>query len=427
VTLNIQILLTGSELVNGDIIDSNSALISQQLQEAGYLTQRRVTVGDQLDLLITEIQEICAQADILIINGGLGPTQDDLTSEAIATAAQVTLKEHPGAIHHLENWCLKRGFKLNKPNRKQALLPKGAEILPNPAGSAVGFHLRIKRCYVLCTPGVPHELEKMLIASVIPKIQKDYPLQNRIHTSHLPVFGLGESYLQKMINDHFPDFPKTIEIGFRAAMPIVDVKLTTSDESSFQLKQEWETRLRNLLGSHIIGIYPTSLPREVVQVLTQKNQRVTTAESCTGGKIASLITTTPGSSHIFEAGFVTYSNKIKTRILGVPFALLEKFGAVSQQVVEQMLIGALKQSDADLGVAVSGIAGPDGGSEDKPVGTVWIAWGSESIFQSICLYLPGSRHYFQEFVAAAALDLIRRIALDISEPPLWIQIRQSPK
>jgi nicotinamide-nucleotide amidase len=424
VALTIQCLLTGDELMSGDIIDSNSAYISSQLLNEGYSTSRKVTIGDHLPTLIESIRQMSAASDVLIINGGLGPTRDDLTAEALSQASQRPLETHPVAMKHLTDWCEKRGFKLNEPNIKQAVLPQGVKILPNPTGSAVGFYLFFQECHIYCTPGVPHELKTMLDQTILPDIKQHFPLQDKTHTTHLFVFGLGESFIQKLINEQLPDWPEDIELGFRAAMPLVELKLTSHKKSLLEKKIDWEKQLRTLLGSHIISDYPTHLAKEVVTSLKAKSLRLVVAESCTGGLIASQITAVPGASNVFDLGVVSYSNAMKNKILGVNNQTLNQQGAVSEDVVISMLKGALSLSGADLGVAVSGIAGPDGGSEQKPVGTLWIAWGSVENINTQLLYLPGSRQYFQQFTAAAALDLIRRSALDITEPPLWFKLRK---
>lgn len=422
--LTIQLLLTGDELMSGATIDSNSAYISSQLLKEGYPTTRKVTIGDQFSNLVDNIHYMSKVADVLIINGGLGPTQDDLTAEALAKASHRPLLTHPDALTHLTNWCEKRGYKLNTPNLKQAILPEGVDILPNPTGSAVGLHMIFQNCHIYCTPGVPHELKTMLNESILPDIKKHFPLIDKTHTTHLYTFGLGESFIQKLIDEQLPNWPKEIELGFRAAMPLVELKLTSHSTNLLNKKEKWENRLRTLLGAHIISDSSPHLAEEVVKSLKLKSLKVTLAESCTGGLIASQITSVPGASNVFDLGIVSYSNKMKHKILDVEDDTLNRQGAVSKEVVIDMLKGALNLSGADLGVAVSGIAGPDGGTKQKPVGTLWIAWGYADKIETQLLYLPGSRQFFQQFAAAAALDLIRRTALNITEPPLWFKLRK---
>ena len=424
---NVQLLLTGNELMTGDIVDSNSAMIAQQLKELGLEISRKVTIADDLESLVHEINLLAAQADILIINGGLGPTIDDLTAQALAKATNVELAEHSKALEHLTAWCKKRGAKLNTPNLKQAVLPHDCTIIPNNQGSAVGFKVNHLDCDIYCTPGVPRELRVMLTEQIIPDIAKSIPNELIADVTRLQVFGLGESTLQKMVDDKLPDWPKNIELGFRAGMPLLEVKLTTTNQEAHNQKHFWQEKLIKILGDHLIAQIkdePLSLAEHVLSKLSDDNLKITTAESCTGGLIASMITQVAGASAFFEAGFVTYSNNMKTKLLGVSEQLLSKYGAVSQEVVIAMAQGALENSSADLVIAVSGIAGPDGGCDEKPVGTVWLAWGSKANLKSVCLLMPLPRHYFQKYVASIGLDLIRRELINSQEVPLYIIERQ---
>ena len=420
---NVQLLLTGNELMTGDIVDSNSAMIALQFKELGLDISRKVTIADNLTMLVNEINLLAEQADILIINGGLGPTIDDLTAQALAKATQVNLAEHVEALAHLTAWCKKRGAKLNAPNLKQALLPKGCTIIPNNNGSAVGFKVTHLNCDIYCTPGVPRELKTMLAEQVTVDIAKKLPKTLIMDVVRLQIFGLGESMLQKMIDEQLPDWPKSIELGFRAGVPLLEVKLTTTCQEGHNIKSAWHTKLINVLGDHLIGQIentPLSLAKHILVKLEDENLKITTAESCTGGMIANLLTNEAGASSICEAGFVTYSNEMKTKLLGVSEKSLSLYGAVSKEVVIEMAKGAIVKSSADFTIAVSGIAGPDGGSKEKPVGTVWLAWGHKSNIKTVCLLIPLTRSYFQKYVANIALDLIRRELIGSTKTPQYI-------
>lgn len=422
----VQLLLTGNELMTGDIVDSNSAMMAQVLKDIGLGINRKVTVADDLTLLVNEITYMASTSDILIINGGLGPTVDDLTAQALALASGKALTQHPQALAHLTNWCQQRGAELNGPNLKQAILPEDCQIIANKNGSAVGFSVRCNNCDIYCTPGVPHELKTMLIEQIIPAISAKLPLGLIADVTRLQVFGLGESSLQKIIDEQLPTWPTAIDLGFRAGMPLLEVKLTTDTDEGLALKAIWQEKLANVLGDHLIAEIkdkPKSLAEHLLTQLRQHNLKVTTAESCTGGLIASKLTEVSGSSINFEAGFVTYSNEMKTAMLDVPANLFEQYGAVSEQVVIAMAKGSLVKSDADLTIAVSGIAGPNGGTEEKPVGTVWFAWGSIDDIKTQCLLLPYKRIKFQQFVAAIGLDLLRRYQQNMTEIPNYITER----
>jgi nicotinamide-nucleotide amidase len=424
---NVQLLLTGNELMTGDIVDSNSAMIAQQFKELGLDIFRKVTIADNLTALTNEINLLAEQANILIINGGLGPTIDDLTAQALAKATQVALVEHSEALAHLTAWCEKRGAKLNDPNLKQTILPEGCSIIANKEGSAVGFKMTHLACDIYCTPGVPRELKTMLAEQIAPDIAKRLPKELITDVTRLQVFGLGESTLQKMIDEQLPNWPDNIELGFRAGMPLLEVKLTTTSEEGHNIKPEWYTKLANVLGDHVIAKIentPLSLAKHILLKLADNNLKITTAESCTGGLIASLLTKEAGASTSFEAGFVTYSNHMKTQLLDVSNTLLDQHGAVSEEVVMAMAQGALDKSSADFVIAVSGIAGPAGGSIEKPVGTVWIAWGHKDNLKAVGLLMPLARSYFQKYVANIGLDLIRRELMSSTQIPHYIVERK---
>jgi nicotinamide-nucleotide amidase len=411
----VSLLLTGSELMNGDVIDTNSVVFAKHLNDIGLNITKKVTIGDDQNLLAREIAQLSQTSDLLIINGGLGPTIDDLTAQVLATACNVNLTLNQQAHKHLEVWADKRKTVLNEPNLKQAYLPKNCNVIANKTGSAVGFSVEFNQCMIICTPGVPSELTHMLKEEIVPLLKNRFPTPNYNDIRRLHLFGIGESSLQALINDTLPDWPAEITIGFRAAMPILELKLITGCEKGQMLLPKWLEKLTPLLGDHILGSGAnenTTIADYLVPLLIKSKQKITVAESCTGGLIASQITAVAGASAIFEAGFVTYSNEIKSKMLGVPEATLNKHGAVSEETVLAMAQGALINSGADFTIAVSGIAGPDGGSEEKPVGSVWIAWGNKNNLQAKYYCIPAARKHFQQSVSARSLDLVRRMLIE---------------
>ena len=419
----LQLLLTGDELMSGDTVDSNSALIARELGVVALRPRRRVTLGDDRAGLVRELAQLVTESDAVIINGGLGPTIDDRTAEVLAEVAGVGLAEHDGALEHLQTWCDRRGLPLNDANRKQARLPVGCTLLPNPIGSAVGFAMEAGGCLVLCTPGVPGELRAML-PHVIDRLRERFALRDRRQILRLQTFGLGESTAQQLINDRYRDWPDDVELSFRAGAPQLEIKLSVADETGLSLRDECRMRLEALFGDHIIGEGDMRLAARVIELARDAGCTITCAESCTGGMFAQLLTQIPGSSDVFPGGFVTYSNALKHSVLGVRETTLEEHGAVSEETVREMLAGALDRAGADLGVAISGIAGPGGGSPDKPVGTVWIAWGDRDRVETVRLAWPVERVLFQTMVAAAALDALRRRLLGISEQSFYLRQRR---
>lgn len=415
----VALLLTGNELMSGDTVDSNSSRIAIVLGERQIAISKKITVGDDQELLRESLRALCQDAGVVIINGGLGPTEDDLTADVVADVLGERLTDHPKAIKHLEEWCEKRGLELNASNLKQALLPESADIVDNPIGSAVGFAVEIGESLVITTPGVPVELTAML-----PEIGQRVAQRVGSGTTYirrLQTFGIGESTIQELVNERNQDWPEGVVLGFRSGLPQLELKLQVDDEALLEKRDQAEQLLLELIGDHVIGEDSDQLAMALQRVLVEKRMTLTTAESCTGGLIASLITKEAGSSQVFGAGFVTYANTAKQQVLHVSEDTINSHGAVSEGVVRAMLLGALTKANADIGIAVSGVAGPGGGSEDKPVGTVWLAWGTKDNNDAIRLQIPGSRERFQILVAAIGLDLMRRQLLELPPIPHYIK------
>ncbi|WP_269619162.1 CinA family nicotinamide mononucleotide deamidase-related protein [Zhongshania sp. BJYM1] len=414
--MKLKLLLTGNELMAGDTIDSNSSMIAELITDYGWRIEKKVTVGDDMKLLAKEIDELSRNCDVLIINGGLGPTVDDMTSQALANVSGNRLTEHPEALTHLRTWCEQKGFRLNASNLKQTILPAGCNIIANVRGSAVGIHLVHNHCIILATPGVPSELRVMMKNEILPLLESQFE-SDHIQTQRLAVFGLGESSIQEKVNAQYPDWPEDVELGFRASMPVLEVKLTTRGENAGAKLNEWRGNIIRLIDDHLLGDMPLTLAEAVISAAKKHNLTVCTAESCTGGRIAAELTSVAGSSHVFPGSVVSYSNQIKQQFLDVSETSLANHGAVSETVAREMALGALAKLGANLVVAVTGIAGPDGGCEEKPVGTVWIAWGTAKDLRVEKFLLPVDRALFQTLVTALGLDLIRRYILNIPGLP----------
>lgn len=419
----LNLLLTGNELMTGDTVDSNSAMIARYMSEHGWKVRKKLTVGDDLAELIDALHLLARDCDVLLVNGGLGPTVDDLTAQALAAACGVKLSENSIAMQHLEQWCGRIGIAINAANRKQAILPDGCIIVANPVGSAVGFFMQLGKCRVICTPGVPRELDAMLGQEIMPALQRDFP-NSGASVQRFTLFGIGESGLQQKISDAIPNWPADVELGFRVSFPQLELKLSTANADARNSVEKIWPHLHRIIGDCLLGQGNATLPQVLVELLRQHGKKITVAESCTGGLIASSITQIPGASAVFDAGFVTYSNAMKQTLLQVDEETLRTEGAVSENVVRAMAAGALKHSKADYAIAVSGIAGPDGGTEEKPVGTVWIAWGNAAQIKTKRLHVRFKRIDFQKYVAWAGLDLIRRDLLGITGEPSYFGNRK---
>lgn len=416
--MHIQLLMTGSELMRGTTVDSNSVRIADALATLGLAIHRKVTIGDDKALLVQELRAIANDADVLIVNGGLGPTSDDLTAEALAMAAGDTLAENPAAIAHLVQWCSERKMILNAANRKQAMLPASSFLLDNPVGSAVGFGLSIGNCMVLCTPGVPRELEAMLTGSILPLLEEKFPDCERQLILRMHLFGIGESQAQEMIDKNITDWPDGVVLGFRAGMPTVEIKILAR-ASMATIANDYFAKLQALFSDYIVALGDDNMASALLELLASKNKTLACAESCTGGLISAMLTEISGSSRTFLGSFVTYANSMKTALLDVNDNTLLQHGAVSEETALEMAEGALRRSGSDYVLAVTGIAGPDGGTAEKPVGTVWIAWGDTHDIRARRFNISGPRKRFQQLVAAIALDLLRRCAGHISEEPAY--------
>ncbi len=411
--MKISLLLTGNELMSGDTVDSNSAYIAQSLKDLSLVPYIKKVVGDDLDLLVSSIKELSAISDVLIVNGGLGPTVDDMTALAVSKALDSPLVRNADAYLKLDEWATRRGFVMTESNLKQVDLPEICEIIDNPVGSAVGFRCEYDDCLIMCTPGVPSELKPMVENYLLPLIREFGAIDATSHITRLRLFGITESGLQDSVNEKFPDWPADVELGFRVQLPLIEVKFTTVGDESLDLNKLWADKFYALFSDYVIGRDDLRLTQALNQALAHKEWVLTTAESCTGGLVAAGVTSEAGSSLVFEAGYVTYSNRQKQSMLGVDEGILEQHGAVSEATVLAMASGALHASGADIALAISGIAGPSGGTPEKPVGLVWMAWGKAEQLKARRFFLPMGRAGFQRTATAIAMDLVRREVLGL--------------
>ncbi len=373
--MKLEILSTGDEIRSGAVIDSNSAYIAQQLENAGFFTARHTCVGDDLQTIVSILKEISGRCDVAIVTGGLGPTEDDITAEAAAYAANKKLALDKEAEKQIQRILKKINREMNPSNLKQAMLPEVSTRIDNLFGTAPGFMLAIGKTFFYFLPGVPFEMKKML-PQVIGHIKETLSEDKEItKTVTLKTFGLAESSVNEMLKDLFAKFG-TVKIGLRAVFPEIHIKLYGRSEDEKKLSNEIETAKKNIMeriGKYLFSEDESKLEEIVGRMLTEKKATLATAESCTGGLLADRLTNVPGSSDYFLFSGVTYANEAKMKVLGVSPETLEKYGAVSVETVKEMALGAKRVSGADYTISISGIAGPGGGSDEKPVGTVCIA------------------------------------------------------
>lgn len=412
-----EILSTGDEIRSGALVDSNSAYIAEQLEVNGLEVVRHTSVGDDLSTLVTTLREIGNRVDAAVVTGGLGPTTDDRSAEAAANAAGVELVFDKKALENVESFFKSFNRPMTESNRKQALLPDGCKILYNPVGTAPGFSLKIGRCLFFFLPGVPYEMKRMLAAHVLSEVnalQGDAVMHIRVKT--ITTFGLPESLAGEKVAGVEAAFP-CIKLGLRANFPQIQVKLYGRGKDAGLLNENLEKAglwAVERLGKNVISINGETMEAVVGKLLLEKAATLSLAESCTGGLLANWLTNVAGSSDYFLFSGVTYSNRAKMDVLGVKPETLEKYGAVHEQTVREMAEGAREVSGATYGLSTSGIAGPDGGTEEKPVGTVCIGLaGSDQSFGRR-LYFPfGKRLMNKKIFAMAALDLLRKELLKI--------------
>ena len=407
-----EILSTGDEILSGALIDSNAAFIARKLEEKGILVARHSCIGDDLESLAAMLKEIGERSDIAVVTGGLGPTNDDLNAEAAALAKGVELHMDEQILNEIKGLFSARKFRMSRSNAKQAMFPKGAEVLKNPVGTAPGFSISIGKCIFFFLPGVPYEMEHMMEEKVLPEIDGlRAGKETHMLTRAISIFGLPESETGERLEEIAGRFPE-IEIGFRARFPDIEVKLKARGEDENFIKKQLDEA--SAWAADKIGIAAYSLGGESMEEvvgrrLSERNATVALAESCTGGLIAHRLTNVSGSSDYFLFSAVTYSNEAKMRVLGVRKETLKTFGAVSEQTAGEMSEGARKISGAVFSLSTTGIAGPTGGSLSKPVGTVCIGLSSsEGTFTSRYVFSSVDRIRNKEIFAVTAMDLLRR-------------------
>ncbi|MCP4346134.1 MAG: competence/damage-inducible protein A [Desulfobacterales bacterium] len=412
-----EILSTGDEIRSGALVDSNSAYMAQKLEEAGIEVMRHCCVGDDMEQIVSVLKEIGTRSDVALVTGGLGPTEDDLTTEAAAKAVGVELVLDNEALSQIEEFFKKRNYPMSASNRKQAMLPKGAGCLYNPVGTAPGFVLKIDRCHFFFMPGVPHEMYKMLSDKVLPRIH-ELQGDNRqfCMVKTISTFGLGESAAGEKLAGLAEQFPG-IKLGLRAKFPEIQVKLYGYGEDENILNSLIDNASQWVLqqmGNKVFSVEGRSMEAETGELLRQKNATIALAESCTGGLISHWLTDVPGSSDYFLFSGVTYSNEAKTEVLGVSPDTLAQYGAVHEETAKEMAQGARQISGATYGLSTSGIAGPDGGTEDKPVGTVCIGLATPHGTESRRFIFPfGRRSMNKTIFAMTALNILRRALCDL--------------
>jgi len=402
------ILSIGDELVLGQTVDTNSAYLSSKLAERGIETRYHQTIADEQSVIAEAIVHASKLAPLMIITGGLGPTDDDLTRQALAEAMEVDLVEDPASMAAIRTMMERFGRKMADRNRVQALHPRGTAMIPNSCGTAPGIEAKLNIAAIYVMPGVPNEMVQMYARSIEPQLQT---VSRVILTSKINTFGNGESNVAEMLGD-LCDRHRNPLVGTTVSEGIVSVRVrSVFDDANVAREQLNQTidEVEKALGAIVFGREGDTLQQAVIRLLRKQQRTVAAAESCTGGLINKMLTDIPGSSAAVIGGWVTYTNDMKRQQLGVTEESLAQHGAVSAQAASQMAQGALGNSEADIAIGLTGIAGPDGGSDEKPVGTIWIALAAKDMLEPVVrrFVLPGTRENVRDRAAKCALQMIR--------------------
>lgn len=370
------IITIGDEILIGQIVDTNSVSIAKRLNTAGITVEEKLSIGDDAEQIATTLKRAHTQSQIVIITGGLGPTKDDITKHTLARIFSSQLIENKAVAEHVEKMLAVRGIAFNALNRSQAMVPECCTVLFNHHGTAPGMWFEEDDHVTISLPGVPFEMEHLMEDEVMPRLKSHYSLHANIHRTMI-TSGIAESILAERIAEWEDALPKGVKLAYLPSPNIVRLRLSTYDSedgvAARKRIDELFNQLYKIIPDNIVGYEDASVQQLVHQLLTERGKTLAVAESCTGGTIASRFTAMAGSSAYFLAGVVAYANEAKRDILGVNYDDIMRYGAVSEQVARQMAEGARRITGADYAIATTGIAGPTGGTSQKPVGTVWIA------------------------------------------------------
>ena len=408
--INATIITIGDEILIGQIVDTNSASISRHLNKIGITVSERLSIGDNAQQITRALGEALSKSSVVIITGGLGPTKDDITKHTLAEYFSSAMREDQKVAEHVKSMLEARGIVYNELNHSQAMVPERCEVLFNYHGTAPGMWFEDEQGHVaISLPGVPFEMEHLMEDEVIPRLKARYALRSNVHRTMI-TSGLPESMLAERIAEWEDSLPEGLKLAYLPSPNIVRLRLSAYDREDAELtrqviESEFE-KLYHIIPEHIVGFEDATVQALVHDLMIQNGLKLAVAESCTGGTIASRFTAMSGSSQYFLCGVVSYSNEAKRDVLGVNYDDIMKYGAVSQEVVCQMAEGARRISGADYAIATSGIAGPTGGSAEKPVGTVWMAVATPTRTVSVMRNSGTDRSQIINRASAYAIELL---------------------
>lgn len=404
-----EIITIGDEILIGQIVDTNSAWIATRFAENGITIGRIVSVSDTADEIQQAMSSALSRVDIVIMTGGLGPTKDDITKPTIARFFGMKLVRDQATYEYVRDMMAARGVEFNQSNQSQAMVPDGCTVLHNRNGSAPGMLLRQGNKMLFSLAGVPFEMKSLVDEQVLPIIRSEFKLQAMVHRTVI-TFGMAESVLSETIEPWELALPEYLHLAYLPNPRGIRLRLSAYDVEQSVATAEIERQfiaLRQIIAPYYLGYEPSSVEDSLAQVLVERGETLALAESCTGGLISSRITMLEGASKYYLGGVTSYSNSVKETVLGVAAADLEQYGAVSQQVVEQMAFGVRRLMKSDYAIATSGVAGSTGGTAEKPVGTVWIAIAWDGGVESRLMRFGTVRDQNIERAATHALNMLR--------------------
>jgi len=407
--MDADIITIGDEILIGQIVDTNSAWIAQKLNAEGINIRQITSISDHPEHIIAALQDSGEKSSLILITGGLGPTRDDLTKSALCTYFGTHLVENPNVLEHITQLLTPRGISINSLNREQALVPEKATVLHNKLGTAPGLWFSYNEIIYVFMPGVPFEMKYLVDNEVIPRVRKLFNTPVILHRTVLTQ-GLAESTLAEKIEVWEDNLPESLKLAYLPSPQNVRLRLTARGENEEKLLGLLDQKIKaltELIPENIFGYDDDTMAGNVGKLLYKNGQTLSVAESCTGGNIAHFLTLNPGSSAYFKGGIVAYSNELKVKLLGVNPHLIAENGAVSKEVAEAMALGARQAMNTDYSIATTGIAGPDGGTEEKPVGTIWIAIAAPNTLISKRFTFANNRERTIIRSTQTALNLLR--------------------
>lgn len=401
-----EIITIGDEILIGQIVDTNSAWLAERLGRAGIQISRITSIGDTAEEISSTVAAALGRSPLVLTTGGLGPTKDDITKETLATLFECGLAEHEPTLRHIEKMLAARGIAFNALNRSQAMLPECCRVIPNPLGTAPGMWFEREGSVLVSMPGVPFEMKNMVEGELIGMLGSRFTLPANIHRTIL-IFGIPESELAERISEWEDSLPESFRLAYLPGAGGIRLRLSVYGGSPAKAVDEKFDELRQLIPDHIAGFSDRPLELVAGGMLAERGETVSVAESCTGGNIAHRFTSNPGSSAYFTGGVVAYANSVKESLLGVSTETLARHGAVSRETAVQMAEGVRRAMGSTYGISTTGVAGPDGGTEEKPVGTVWIAVAAPRGTVARKLALGKLREVNIELASSHAINLLR--------------------